>query len=68
MWLHHRPEGLGQASRRAGPECQRIELAPGTYNIRIRYDLHYIRNWSLGLDVRILARTLAGAWFSQHES
>jgi Undecaprenyl-phosphate glucose phosphotransferase len=26
---------------------------------RITYDLHYIRNWSLGLDVRILLLTLA---------
>ncbi|MCG3128549.1 MAG: UDP-glucose:undecaprenyl-phosphate glucose-1-phosphate transferase [Phycisphaerae bacterium] len=34
---------------------------------RIQYDLHYIRHWSLGLDVRILARTLVGAWFSEHE-
>ncbi len=35
---------------------------------RIRYDLHYIRNWSLGLDVRILGRTLAEVWFSRHET
>jgi exopolysaccharide biosynthesis polyprenyl glycosylphosphotransferase len=35
---------------------------------RIRYDLHYIRHWSLGLDLRILAMTLAGAWFSDHET
>ena len=35
---------------------------------RIRYDLHYIRHWSLALDVRILARTLTGAWFSGHET
>lgn len=35
---------------------------------RIRYDLHYIRNWSLGLDVRILGRTLAEVWFSRHEA
>ena len=35
---------------------------------RIRYDLHYIRHWSLGLDIRILALTLTGAWFSSHET
>ena len=35
---------------------------------RIRHDVHYIENWSLGLDIRILARTVAGAWFSRHET
>ncbi len=35
---------------------------------RIQHDLHYIRNWSIGLDFRILARTLGGVWFSRHET
>jgi lipopolysaccharide/colanic/teichoic acid biosynthesis glycosyltransferase len=35
---------------------------------RIQHDVHYIRHWSLGLDVRILAQTLVGAWFSKHEA
>jgi exopolysaccharide biosynthesis polyprenyl glycosylphosphotransferase len=35
---------------------------------RIQHDLHYINNWSLGLDLRILARTLTGAWLSKHET
>lgn len=34
---------------------------------RIQYDIHYIRNWSPLLDIRILLQTLAGAWFSRHE-
>jgi exopolysaccharide biosynthesis polyprenyl glycosylphosphotransferase len=35
---------------------------------RIQHDVHYIRHWSLGLDVRILAQTVAGVWFSRHET
>lgn len=35
---------------------------------RIQHDLHYIRNWSLKLDLQILARTLTGVWFSRHET
>jgi Undecaprenyl-phosphate glucose phosphotransferase len=35
---------------------------------RIQHDVHYIKHWSLGLDMRILAQTLFGAWFSKHET
>ncbi|TWT45580.1 UDP-glucose:undecaprenyl-phosphate glucose-1-phosphate transferase [Phycisphaerae bacterium RAS1] len=35
---------------------------------RIQHDVHYIRNWSLMLDVRILLRTVFGVWFSKHEA
>ncbi len=34
---------------------------------RIQHDVHYIRNWSLGLDLRIMLATLASVWFSGHE-
>jgi lipopolysaccharide/colanic/teichoic acid biosynthesis glycosyltransferase len=34
---------------------------------RIRHDMYYIRNWSLGLDIRILLKTLGSVWFSRHE-
>jgi len=35
---------------------------------RIQHDVHYIRNWSLGLDIRILLLTLGGMWTSRHET
>ncbi|MFN0137747.1 MAG: undecaprenyl-phosphate glucose phosphotransferase [Phycisphaerae bacterium] len=35
---------------------------------RIQHDVHYIRHWSLGLDIRILLQTVFGVWFSKHEA
>lgn len=35
---------------------------------RIQHDVHYIRHWSLWLDVRIFFQTLVGVWFSRHEA
>ena len=35
---------------------------------RIQHDVHYINHWSLGLDLRILLRTVFGVWFSRHET
>jgi Undecaprenyl-phosphate glucose phosphotransferase len=35
---------------------------------RIQHDVHYIKHWSLGLDIRILAQTLTAVWFSRHET
>lgn len=32
---------------------------------RIQHDVHYINNWSLGLDLKILAQTVGGVWFSR---
>lgn len=35
---------------------------------RIQHDVHYIRHWSLALDIRILLQTVFGVWFSRHEA
>jgi len=35
---------------------------------RIQHDVHYIRNWSLLLDIRIFLRTVFSVWFSRHEA
>jgi lipopolysaccharide/colanic/teichoic acid biosynthesis glycosyltransferase len=29
-----------------------------SFDLYRRYDLHYVRNWSLGLDLAIIARTV----------
>ena len=33
---------------------------------RIQYDLYYIRNWSLGLDLRIMLMTVWKGFLSKH--
>jgi len=35
--------------------------SPGNMESRVAYDLHYIENWSLALDLRILVRTMLSA-------
>lgn len=35
---------------------------------RIQHDVHYIRHWSLWLDIRIFFATVFGVWFSRHEA
>lgn len=35
---------------------------------RIQHDVHYIRNWSLLLDIRIFFQTVFSVWFSRHEA
>lgn len=34
---------------------------------RIEYDVWYIENWSIGLDIRILFKTVLGAWMNHEE-
>ena len=33
---------------------------------RVEYDLYYLRNWSLGLDLQIIVRTIRVLFFDQH--
>ncbi|MBX9793830.1 MAG: exopolysaccharide biosynthesis polyprenyl glycosylphosphotransferase [Burkholderiaceae bacterium] len=33
---------------------------------RVEYDLEYLRNWSLGLDLQIIVRTIRVAFFERH--
>ena len=33
---------------------------------RVQYDLYYLQNWSLGLDLRIMARTVWGGLFGKN--
>jgi putative colanic acid biosynthesis UDP-glucose lipid carrier transferase len=32
---------------------------------RVEYDLEYLRNWSLGFDLQIIARTVKVAFFDR---
>ena len=34
---------------------------------RVEYDVWYIENWSLGLDLKIMLRTVLGAWLNQEK-
>ncbi len=34
---------------------------------RVEYDIWYIENWSLGLDIRILLRTMFGGWMNEEK-
>lgn len=34
---------------------------------RIEYDVWYIENWSIGLDIKILFKTVFGAWMNHEE-
>ena len=42
------------------PVCPKAENQ--SYKRRVEYDLDYLRNWSLGLDLTILLRTASLVW------
>jgi putative colanic acid biosynthesis UDP-glucose lipid carrier transferase len=33
---------------------------------RVEYDLEYLRNWSIGLDLQIIVRTIGLVFFDRH--
>ena len=55
---HYHPDNLATADR------DRFDLILEAHNVlrdpekRVRYDLEYLKNWSLGLDIRILIKTV----------
>ena len=50
-----RPDIRGSAGQRAARETVDIE----NMRQRVAFDLEYLKNWSIGLDVRILLKTRA---------
>jgi putative colanic acid biosynthesis UDP-glucose lipid carrier transferase len=53
--------GLAQVNGFRGETSERGQMAK-----RIEYDLMYIRNWSLWLDCKILARTVSVVWSGEN--
>ena len=65
--LHGAPQGqaghhrLGPGERPPRRDRHGREDAP-----RVEYDLEYLRNWSLGLDLQIIARTVKLVFFDRN--
>jgi exopolysaccharide biosynthesis polyprenyl glycosylphosphotransferase len=66
-----RPLAVAEAEQCTGWQCGRLRALPGItglwqvsgrteipFNDMVQLDLYYIRNWSLGLDLEILLRTI----------
>jgi putative colanic acid biosynthesis UDP-glucose lipid carrier transferase len=64
MQRHRVKPGITGLAQINGYRCETDTLEK--MQKRLEYDLEYIENWSLGLDLRILARTALTGWVDRN--